>query len=201
LDDDDKWPLRHSYGFGVLATAMKSPWFLIACCLCWSCSNSQAQEPLRIVHREDVVYGQVQGAGLLADIAWPDSKTKLPAIISVHGGRWKASHKRDASTIKVDQWAGFGFFAMSLDYRLVGCTPAPACYQDFQCAIRYVHAQAGEYNVDASRIFLIGQSAGISCRSRRRSVTARGRAPAAGRRRAMTFAPRSALRLVTNCRR
>jgi acetyl esterase/lipase len=49
---------------------------------------------------------------------------------------------------------------MSVDYRLVGCTPAPACYQDVQCAIRYVHAHAKELNVDTKRIFLVGQSAG-----------------------------------------
>src|SRR4051812_3507603 len=107
-----------------------------------------------------VIYCRGQGAGLLSDIAYPETGEKLPAIISVHGGRWRAGHKRDASAIKVDQWAGLGFFAMSIDYRLEGCTPAPACYQDFQCAIRYVHAQAEEYNVDTNRIVLIGQSAG-----------------------------------------
>lgn len=114
----------------------------------------------KIVSREDVVYGRVHGAGLLADIAYPESKQSLPAIISVHGGRWVGGHKKDGSTIKVEQWAGFGFFAMSIDYRLKNTTPAPACYQDFQCALRYVHAHAKEYNVDTNRIFLIGQSAG-----------------------------------------
>lgn len=49
---------------------------------------------------------------------------------------------------------------MSIDYRLVGCSPAPACYQDMQCAIRYVYANAKQLNVDPKRIFLIGQSAG-----------------------------------------
>jgi acetyl esterase/lipase len=78
----------------------------------------------------------------------------------VHGGRWVGGHKKDGSTIKVEQWAGFGFFAMSIDYRLKGCSPAPACYQDVQCAIRFVHANADKYNVDTKRIFLIGQSAG-----------------------------------------
>ena len=116
--------------------------------------------PPKVTVREDVVYGRVHGAGLLADIAFPESKEPLPAIISVHGGRWVGGHKRDASTIKVEQWAGFGFFAMSIDYRLKGCSPAPACYQDFQCAIRFVHAHAKEYNIDTKRIFLIGQSAG-----------------------------------------
>ncbi len=114
----------------------------------------------KVVVREDVVYGRVFGAGLLADVAYPESKEPLPAIISVHGGRWVGGHKKDTSTIKVEQWAGFGFFAMSIDYRLKNTTPAPACYQDFQCAIRYVHAHAKEFHIDTQRIFLIGQSAG-----------------------------------------
>jgi acetyl esterase/lipase len=49
---------------------------------------------------------------------------------------------------------------MSVDYRLVGGAPAPACHQDVMCAVRYVHASADKHNVDPSRIFLIGQSAG-----------------------------------------
>ncbi|MFO1095153.1 MAG: alpha/beta hydrolase fold domain-containing protein [Planctomycetaceae bacterium] len=113
-----------------------------------------------VIVKNDVVYGTVHGAGLVADIAWPEGKQPLPAIISVHGGRWVGGHRRDASTIKVEQWAGFGFFAMSIDYRLKGCTPAPACYQDLQCAIRYVHSHADEYHIDPTRVFLIGQSAG-----------------------------------------
>ena len=121
--------------------------------------SAEEEEP-KIVHLEDVVYGRVHGAGLLADIAFPELGEKLPAIISVHGGRWRGGHKRDGSAIKVQQWAGFGFFAMSIDYRLVGCTPVPACYQDFQCAIRFVHANAEKYKIDPNRVFLIGQSAG-----------------------------------------
>lgn len=113
-----------------------------------------------ITVKQDVVYGRVHGAGLLADIAYPESSDLLPAIISVHGGRWVGGNKKDASTIKVEQWAGFGYFAMSIDYRLKNCTPAPACYQDFQCAIRFVHAHAKELRVDPERIYLIGQSAG-----------------------------------------
>jgi acetyl esterase/lipase len=125
-----------------------------------SFASAAAAEADKITLQENIVYGKVLGAALLADIATPPGDGPFPAIISVHGGRWVGGHKKDASTIKVDQWAGFGFFAMSIDYRLKGTTPAPACYQDFQCAIRYVHAHAKEFNVDSSRIFLIGQSAG-----------------------------------------
>ncbi|MDP6448101.1 MAG: prolyl oligopeptidase family serine peptidase [Pirellulaceae bacterium] len=125
-----------------------------------SISGGSLRAADEITYQEDVVYGRVHGAALVADVAFPKSDKKLPAIISVHGGRWRGGHKKDGSTIKVQQWAGFGFYSMSIDYRLVGCSPAPACYQDMQCAIRYVHAHADELNVDTERIFLMGQSAG-----------------------------------------
>ena len=164
--------------------------------------DSAASAPLEIVHRDDVVYGRVHGAGLLADIAYPKSLTKLPAIISVHGGRWVGGHKRDSSTIKVDQWVGFGFFAMSIDYRLAGSTPAPACYQDLQCAIRFVHAHADEYSIDINRIYLIGQSAGGHLVSLAATLgDGPWPAPADGKCRATRFEPRSAWQPVTNFRR
>jgi acetyl esterase len=121
---------------------------------------STADKEGKIIMLEDVVYGRVQGAGLLADIAYPDGKGPFPVILSVHGGRWFRESKTTHSAIKVRQWAEFGFFAMSIDYRLIGCAPAPACYQDVLCAIRWLHAHAGKYPIDTRRIFLIGQSAG-----------------------------------------
>ena len=109
---------------------------------------------------ETIVYGYVSGASLLADIARPATGTKLPVVLSVHGGRWYFGTRRDTGAIDVEQWAGFGFFAMSIDYRLVTCTPAPAPYQDVLCAIRWVHANAQKYDLDRDRIFLLGMSCG-----------------------------------------
>jgi acetyl esterase/lipase len=145
----------------VVLTATASLACIATVALAQVCAGSQPQRVAgKIVLRQDLVYGRVHGAGLLADVAYPESQGPLPAIISVHGGRWVGGHKRDASTIKVEQWAEFGFFAMSIEYRLKNCTPAPACYQDLQCAIRFVHAHAKEFNIDKDKIFLIGQSAG-----------------------------------------
>src|SRR5262245_48022119 len=79
-------------------------------------------QPAKLVVKKDVVYGNVQGAGLLADIAYPEGAKKLPVILSVHGGRWVGSNRTDAreGAIDVEQWAGFGLFAMTIDYRLAG---------------------------------------------------------------------------------
>lgn len=115
---------------------------------------------INIIYIENLVYGNSLGAGLLADVAYPDVGGPHPVIISVHGGRWIRGTRYDNGSIDVRQWAEFGFFAITIDYRLVTCSPAPACYQDMQCAIRWVHAHANQYNLDTSKIFLIGMSAG-----------------------------------------
>ncbi|HEX5103563.1 MAG TPA: alpha/beta hydrolase [Pirellulaceae bacterium] len=140
---------------------MQQALFVVACLLSIAASPALA-EPAKLIVKKDVVYGHVQGAGLLADIAYPAGAEKLPVILSVHGGRWVGSHRNDPGegAIDVEKWAAHGLFAMTIDYRLVGCTPPPACYQDVQCAIRWVHAHAGEYPIDTERIFLIGMSAG-----------------------------------------
>jgi acetyl esterase/lipase len=134
---------------------------VIALSLTWlSAAAAVAQPATKAVAQKDVIYGRVEGSALLADLAIPDSSGLRPAIVSVHGGRWRAGNRTDASSIKVEQWAEFGFVAMSIDYRLVGGSPAPASYLDTLCAIRWIHAHAEEYRIDPSRVYLIGQSAG-----------------------------------------
>jgi acetyl esterase/lipase len=108
----------------------------------------------------DVVYGRHQGSGLLADIAYPVGGADLPVIMYVHGGRWRAGERQNDQGLQVADWAGRGYFAMTVSYRLVEATPAPAAYQDLQTAIRWVHAHAEQYGIDTDRIYLIGNSAG-----------------------------------------
>jgi acetyl esterase/lipase len=119
-----------------------------------------AQESGKLMAQKDVMYGRADGAALLADIAYPEGKDRLPAILMVHGGRWRAGSRSDDNYAKQDGWARNGFFAMNIDYRLVNSTPAPACYRDMYAAIRWVHAHATEYHIDTSRIYLMGNSSG-----------------------------------------
>ena len=151
-----------SYGGAPASTTTEVPAHGDGAAAPWAAAHARAFAEIETF--EDLVYGRVLGAALLADIARPKitpGASPTPAIVSIHGGCWRGGHKRDTSTIVVTQWAQqFGFFAMSIDYRLAGGAAPPACYQDVQCALRYVHANAAEHNVDPSKVFVIGQSAG-----------------------------------------
>jgi acetyl esterase/lipase len=118
----------------------------------------EAQTPVSV--QRDVVYGRHQGTGLLADIAYPVGGEALPVIMYVHGGRWRGGERQNDQGLQVADWAGRGFFAMTISYRLVLASPAPLAYQDMQTAIRWVHAHADQYGIDQDRIYLIGNSAG-----------------------------------------
>jgi acetyl esterase/lipase len=117
-----------------------------------------AQVPVTV--ETDVVYSRTNGSAVLADIAYPVGASDLPVIIYVHGGRWRSGERVNAQGLQVAEWAGLGYFAMTVSYRLVGATPAPAAYQDVQTAIRWVHAHAEEYGIDPDRIYMIGNSSG-----------------------------------------
>ena len=113
-----------------------------------------------IIVEQDVIYGEAGGSALMADVAYPVLEEPLPAIIYVHGGRWRAGERTGRDRLDVYEWATEGFFAMTIDYRLVPASPAPASYQDLLCAIRWMHTHAEQYGVDSNRIYLIGNSAG-----------------------------------------
>lgn len=119
---------------------------------------ARADDTVRIASQKNVIYGVVEGVGLLADTAYPEGRKAMPVIVMVHGGRWRAGSKNDVRYAKGDFWAAAGFFAMNIDYRLVGGSPAPGCYQDLYTAIRWVYAHAAEYNIDTNRFYLIGDS-------------------------------------------
>ena len=53
-----------------------------------------------------------------------------------------------------------GFAACTIDYRLLpGVTPVE-CLQDAKAAVRFIHANADRYGIDADRIGACGGSAG-----------------------------------------
>jgi acetyl esterase/lipase len=132
-----------------------------------------APKPLTV---EEVQKRIPPGVKFLTDIAYREGNEKWrldlampaergakprPGLVFVHGGGWSRGDKR------INQWwqypveyAGNGYVAISVNYRLTGEAPVPACIEDVKCAVRWFRAHAADYNVDPNRIGGYGNSAG-----------------------------------------
>lgn len=117
----------------------------------------------KILTERDVEYGKVNGKALKLDIYRPAEKAAKPrkAIILVHGGGWNGGDKRDLRG-KGERLAKHGFVAISVGYRLVFGEEGrwPAALDDVQRAVRWVRANAGRLEIDATKLGALGESAG-----------------------------------------
>lgn len=102
------------------------------------------------------------GSQLLLD-AWPadmrKNKNPRPAIVKVHGGAWVSGSRRGL-TLWNSWFNKLGYHVFDVDYRM----PPPERWLDetgdVKCALDWVKAHANEYNVDTTRLILMGYSAG-----------------------------------------
>lgn len=112
----------------------------------------------------DVVYAQVPtfekpNQLLQMDLLIPQVAGKLPAVIFVTGGGFISSNRARMPQLRM-YLAERNFVVASINYRTVPNSTFPAPIEDVKSAIRFLKANAHKFNVDAEKIFLIGDSAG-----------------------------------------
>ena len=87
------------------------------------------------------------------------STSPTPAVIIVHGGGWEAGDKVTYVTPLFEPLARAGLAWFSIDYRLTPEVSNIEQLEDLRQAIAFVRSQHERFNVDPSRIFLLGESA------------------------------------------
>lgn len=112
----------------------------------------------------DVVYAQVPtyerpNQLLQMDLLIPQVNRKLPAVIFVTGGGFIASNRARKLQLRMFI-AEKNFVVASINYRTAPNAKFPQPIEDVKSAIRFLKANAQKFNVDAQRVFLIGDSAG-----------------------------------------
>ena len=112
----------------------------------------------------DVVYAQVPTFEkpiqlLQMDLLIPQVQRKLPAIIFVTGGGFISSNRARLPQLRM-HLAEKNFVVASINYRTVPNAVFPQPLEDVKSAIRFVKANAQKFNVDAEKIFVLGDSAG-----------------------------------------
>lgn len=84
-----------------------------------------------------------------------------PVVLYIHGGAFRILSK-DTHWMMALAFARRGFLVFSINYRLAPRHPFPAALQDAAAAFQFVCAQAANYQGDASRLVLAGESAGAN---------------------------------------
>ena len=119
---------------------------------------------LRIADRywmqPDVIYGGANNTPLKLDIWYPrDNPNPTPTLVYIHGGGWIFGSKEGA----VYQFLPYlekGWRVVNVEYRMAGNSLAPGAVEDSRCALKWVFANARQWNFDTSKVVVTGHSAG-----------------------------------------
>jgi acetyl esterase/lipase len=113
---------------------------------------------------ENVPYANDTLKKHLLDIYLPPvKKLSYPLIVWIHGGAWMLNDKyadMGYMTNTIKMFMDKGYALASIDYRHSTEAIFPAQVQDCNQAIEFLYENAAQYNIDESRIALIGFSAG-----------------------------------------
>ena len=83
----------------------------------------------------------------------------VPCVIVVHGGGWDSGDREQLAGL--NHWlARQGYAVAAIDYRLAPKAVWPAQRDDVRAAIVWLKAHASELGIDATRLVLLGRSAG-----------------------------------------
>ncbi|MEH7109640.1 alpha/beta hydrolase [Bacillus sp. JJ1764] len=93
------------------------------------------------------------------DIYRANTEKKSPVIIYVHGGSWTAGDKNNVSK-KPLFFTNQGFVFVSVNYRLFPEASYHQMTDDLSSAIKWIYDHADHYEIDKTRINLMGHSAG-----------------------------------------
>jgi acetyl esterase/lipase len=108
----------------------------------------------------DIEYGNAGGIALKLDLALPENATKpVPGLIFMVGGGWKDCD-RESYYYYTRNYAKDGYAAATITYRTMDQAIFPGCVSDAKCAVRWMRANAAQYNIDPDHIAVIGGSAG-----------------------------------------
>jgi acetyl esterase/lipase len=107
----------------------------------------------------DIAYAATTDSSRRLDLYQRPGAAPAPVLLYFHGGSWTTGARPKAAS-SFRSFLALGFSVLSVDYRLSGVAPAPAAVQDARCALAWVKANAGRYNLDTARIVTYGTSAG-----------------------------------------
>jgi len=111
-----------------------------------------------MIVKKDIIYATVDGIDLKLDFYLPEKGDgPFPLVVWIHGGGWRSGDKANCQALPLLE---YGFATASINYRLTDKACFPAQIYDCKAAIRYLRANAKQFNIDPNCIGVWGGSAG-----------------------------------------
>lgn len=99
------------------------------------------------------------GVALTVNVHRPDDERVLPIVVQIYGGGWRNGTPANNETL-ARALAANGFVVFAIDYRHTPTWRWPTQLDDVVAGVRWATDNARTYNADATRMGLIGRSAG-----------------------------------------
>jgi len=113
-----------------------------------------------IVRPDRLIYIERDNQPLSLDFYRPaDSHSPAPCVLVIHGGSWQTGDSTELAPLN-SYLAARGYAVASINYRLGAMHPFPAARDDVSSAVAYLKAKASTLGIDATRLILLGRSAG-----------------------------------------
>ena len=94
------------------------------------------------------------------DIWLADSSKQTPLAIYIHGGGFSSGSKDKLNSDQLSQLLESGISVAAINYRYRTIAPLPAAYHDARRALQFMRSNAGDWNIDKSKVATFGGSAG-----------------------------------------
>jgi acetyl esterase/lipase len=96
------------------------------------------------------------------DLRVPKTRGPHPLLINLHGGYWRAKYSLDHAGHLCAALTAQGIATANVEYRRVGNEGGawPNTFADIRTSYQFLRQHAAEHNVDATRMAVMGHSAG-----------------------------------------
>ncbi len=99
------------------------------------------------------------GVRLTLDVYQPATAGRYPSVVQIYGGAWQRGTPGDDAKFAT-YLAARGFVVFAIDYRHAPEWRWPSQIEDVRAALGWIRQHAGEHDAEASRLALLGRSAG-----------------------------------------
>jgi acetyl esterase/lipase len=92
----------------------------------------------------------------------PEAPGNCPVVVSIHGGFWQSKYGLEENTPLAEDLARRGFATWNIEYRRIGEEGGawPGTFHDVVSAVNHLDQLKDTYQLDLSRMVVIGHSAG-----------------------------------------